>query len=104
MATATEVRGRATTATRTDTGKLVGRIVTYALMILLALIFMLPMLWMLSTSLRPKSQLFTQQIHWIPQTWSLESYQKLFNNTAVPIGRWFTNSVLVAIAATVLIL
>lgn len=104
MATATEVQGRATTAARTDTGKLVGRIVTYALMTLLALIFMLPMLWMLSTSLRPKSQLFTQQIHWIPQTWSLESYQKLFSNTAVPIGRWFTNSVLVAIAATVLIL
>jgi len=73
-------------------------------MILLALIFMLPLLWMLSTSLRPKALLFSPQIHWIPQVWSLESYQKILDNPAVPIARWFGNSVIVGIAVTILIL
>lgn len=82
--------------------KLLGRILVYALMIFLALLFMLPLLWMLSTSLKPKAQLFTLPLRWIPQTWSLESYQKLFDNA--PISRWFVNSLMVGVAVTVLTL
>lgn len=82
--------------------KLLGRIFVYALMIFLALLFMLPLLWMLSTSLKPKAQLFTLPLRWIPQTWSLESYQKLFDNA--PISRWFVNSLMVGVAVTVLTL
>jgi multiple sugar transport system permease protein len=104
MATVAHTQESASSASRADTRKLVGRIITYAIMVLLALIFMLPLLWMLTTSLRPKSQLFSAQIHWIPQTWSLESYQKILDNPAVPIARWFANSVGVGIAATLLIL
>jgi multiple sugar transport system permease protein len=87
-----------------DTGKLIGRILTYLLMVILALIFLIPLLWMLSTSLKPKAQLFQEPLRWIPLTWSLESYQKIFDNPAVPIGRWFANSLLVGTSVTVLIL
>jgi multiple sugar transport system permease protein len=104
MATAVSTPEAPSSVSRLDKGKLIGRIVTYAVMILLALIFLIPTLWMLSTSLKPKAQLFQEPLRWIPQTWSLESYQKIFDNPAVPIARWFGNSLIVGTSVTVLIL
>jgi multiple sugar transport system permease protein len=86
------------------TSKLLQRILTYFLLIFIALIFVLPLLWMLSTSLKPKREWFAQTIEWIPKTLTLENYQKIFSNTSTPIERWFINSVVVAIVTTVLIL
>ena len=77
---------------------------TYAIMISLALIFMLPLLWMLSTSLKPKRDLFKQPIEWIPSTLTLENYTKIFGNSQTPIERWFINSLVVATVTTLLIL
>lgn len=104
MATATRAQERAAAGGNESSRRLISRIVTYALMILLALIFMIPLLWMLSTSLKPKAQLFEQTIHWIPTTISLENYQSILNNPAVPIARWFLNSLIVGAAVTVLTL
>src|SRR3954468_15715925 len=100
MATATGVQERAVPKERSNVGKLIGRIVQYGLMILLALIFMIPLVWMISTSLKPKAQLFSSDLHWIPQTISLESYQKILANDAIPVGRWFINSLGVAMGVT----
>jgi multiple sugar transport system permease protein len=83
--------------------RLVERIIIYTVMVLIALIFLLPILWMFSTSLKPKSQLFEPVIHWIPTTISLENYQMLLANPSLPIVRWFLNSVLVASAVTLLV-
>jgi multiple sugar transport system permease protein len=78
--------------------------ITYVILIAVALLIILPLLWMLSTSLKPKSQWFTREIQWIPQTFTFENYQKIFSNSTLPIGRWFINSVGVAVASTVLTL
>ena len=106
MATTAEVKPRelATTNQQVNTRKLVGRITTYALLVLLALIFLVPLFWMVSTSLKPKSQLFSAQIYWIPKTLTLKNYTDLLSNTATPVGRWFVNSLGVATAVTLLIL
>jgi multiple sugar transport system permease protein len=76
----------------------------YLLMVLIATIIVLPLLWMLSTSLKPKAEWFTKSIEWIPRTLTLENYQKLFSNPATPIGNWFFNSVFIALATTALVL
>jgi len=82
----------------------VGRIAVYALLIGLALIFLVPLFWMLSTSLKPKAQLFSAQIYWIPKTITLKNYTDLLSNQSTPVGRWFLNSLGVATAVTVLTL
>jgi len=79
---------------------LLGRIATYAILIIFALIFLGPLLWMLSTSLKPKSQWFGSEIYWIPKTITTENYNRLLRNTSLPIGRWFVNSIVVATIAT----
>jgi multiple sugar transport system permease protein len=96
---------------RTDERPLVGyrlqralyRSLTYALMIFIAAIIVIPLLWMFSTSFKPKSQLFTREIHWIPKTVTLENYEKILNNPQTPIARWFLNSAIVAVAHTAVI-
>ena len=81
-----------------------GRIAIMAVLVFFALLFLLPMLWMLSTSFKPKSQWFGREIYWIPQTFTFENYTKLFSNRATPIGRWFVNSFLIGVVSTILTL
>jgi multiple sugar transport system permease protein len=86
------------------TQKLVRRLISYFILVFITLLMILPLLWMLSTSLKPKSQLFARQIEWIPRTVTLANYESLFANRNTPIARWFANSVFVATAVTALIL
>ncbi len=83
---------------------LVRLILTYAVLILVALIILMPLAWMLSTSFKPKSQWFLPDIHWIPVTFTWDNYAKILNNPRLPMSRWFTNSVFVALVSTLAIL
>src|SRR5689334_5091225 len=97
MATITQTSPRPATAQTpaAGPGKLLGRIGQYLLMTVIALIFLLPMFWMLSTSFKPKSQLFSAVIYWIPKTITTKNYETLLANPATPIARWFINSLVV---------
>jgi len=81
--------------------RLIARILTYVVMTFIALLIIVPLLWMFSTSLKPKSQLFTKEIYWIPKTVTFENYTKILNNSQTPIARWFGNSMIVAAIHTV---
>ncbi|HZG68009.1 MAG TPA: carbohydrate ABC transporter permease [Herpetosiphonaceae bacterium] len=83
---------------------LLKRTAIYAVLILWALIFLLPLFWMLSTSLKPKSQWFSRDIAWIPRTITMENYERILNNSQTPIGRWFVNSLIVGTITTALVL
>ncbi len=84
--------------------KLARYALNYAIMVFVALLFILPMLWMISTSFKRKRDLFRQPLQWIPDPISLESYQKLLNDPSLPIGRWFFNSLAIATITTLLVL
>ncbi|NJM05910.1 carbohydrate ABC transporter permease [Candidatus Gracilibacteria bacterium] len=79
-------------------------ILTYVLLVLVALLFLLPMFWMLSTSLKPETEWFTRSIRWFPQRPTLENYAQIFESAQTPIARWFFNSFAIASAVTVLTL
>ncbi|GLV59910.1 sugar ABC transporter permease [Dictyobacter sp. S3.2.2.5] len=80
------------------------RTLIYIVLIFIALLIILPLLWMLSTSLKPKAEWFLQQIYWIPKRFTWKNYTDLFNNPDTPIGRWFVNSLGIAAVSTVLTL
>ncbi len=100
-----------TTPTRVSTARqsglsyrnrlLLQRIAIYVILVLFALIFLAPLFWMLSTSLKPRSQWFAREIAWIPETITRESYTRILRNPSLPIGRWFINSAMVATIATI---
>ena len=64
-----------------------------------AVIWIAPFVWMVSTSLKPADQVMTLHIRWIPETFTLESYRKVFE---YPVIRWAFNSLFVATLATFL--
>ena len=84
--------------------KVLQMVLTYGIMIFVALLILLPLLWMLSTSLKPKAEWFKLPLRWIPESPTLTNYTNIFNNPSTPIARWFFNSVLIASITTVLVL
>lgn len=101
--TTTTVQGRSLFLTwRQKT--LFSRIIIYTVMILIAAIVVIPILWMLSTSFKPKSEWFLPDIYWIPRTFTWANYQKILDNPSLPMVRWFANSVFVSTAITTIVL
>ena len=64
-----------------------------------AVVVMMPYIWMISTSLKDKGELFAYPPTWIPQAWRFQNYVDAWN--AAPFGRYFLNSVFVAVAVTI---
>lgn len=100
MATTATVPARSSMRNR----KLLQRVVLYTLMVLVGLLVLLPLVWMLSTSFKPKAEWFTREIQWLPQTFTLENYTRIFSNPTTPIANWFLNSIIIAVITTVLTL
>ena len=67
--------------------------------ILLAALWAAPLLWALSTALRPELETVSAEFHWLPQTWTLDAFGKTLG--AGNLVRWLFNSALVALAVTV---
>ncbi|MDE0099358.1 MAG: carbohydrate ABC transporter permease [Truepera sp.] len=61
---------------------------------------LLPFLWMVSTSLKLPREIFTFPPTWIPSEFAWSNYTKAL--TAMPFGRFYLNSLAVAIAVTLL--
>ena len=76
-------------------------IVTYIVLYSLGLLFLVPYLWMLSTSLKPPQLVFSQIPHWIPDTISLQWYSAVLAESQ--IVRWTFNTFLVAGSTTVVV-
>jgi multiple sugar transport system permease protein len=78
--------------------------ILYLILAFIAVIVLIPMIWMFITSIKPKNQLFTKDIQWWPDPPTLDNYKTLINNPSTPIVSWFTNSVLISVIVTVLVL
>ncbi len=68
----------------------------HIVMITLALIFMIPIFWMLSTSLKARWEIFAWPPQWIPETLHWENYTDAF--TKYPMGRFMLNSTFLVVA------
>lgn len=82
--------------------RLFGRFALYAVLILLMLFFLLPLVWMLTTSFKPFQEVL--QSNWLPRQPTLENFSGIFNDPSIPVIRWFINSLIIASLYTLLIL
>ena len=67
--------------------------------VVLAALWMFPLLWALSTALRPEHETVSATFHWLPVTWTVDAFVKTLGAGNVP--RWLFNSALVAFLVTV---
>lgn len=73
------------------------RIVLYGTLIGLGVVFLVPMLWMVSTSLKPQGQVFAYPPVWIPDPIQLSNYLEALNRA--PLLVWLSNTIVIAVCA-----
>jgi multiple sugar transport system permease protein len=79
-----------------------GKILLYAILILIALFFVIPLLWMLSTSLKLESAVFRDR-GFIPAEPTLDNFRRLLTSGGqAPVFRWLFNSFGVSAIGTAL--
>ncbi|GIV69569.1 carbohydrate ABC transporter permease [Caldilinea sp.] len=69
----------------------------------LALIVVVPVLYMISMAFTLEANQMKFPIEWIPNPPTLSNFQKIFVDPQLPIVRWFINSLLVATVGTAII-
>ncbi|RBI59073.1 carbohydrate ABC transporter permease [halophilic archaeon] len=74
----------------------------YAVLYGVAFLFLVPYLWMFSTSIKPQGQVFTQVPHWIPADVTARWYLLLLQET--PIVQWVINTFVISTVTTVMVL
>ncbi|HEY88699.1 MAG TPA: carbohydrate ABC transporter permease [Thermoflexia bacterium] len=72
---------------------------TYLFMTALAFIFMIPLMWMLSTALKGRWEILAWPPQWIPTTPHWENFTEAFSR--YPLGRFMLNSAFLVAANTV---
>ncbi|GEM46036.1 carbohydrate ABC transporter permease [Deinococcus cellulosilyticus] len=72
----------------------------FVVLSLLALLFLAPIYWMLSTSFKPESDTISLPIQWWPKNFTLENYREILTSPDGNIGRWTLNSVFTSVAYT----
>lgn len=73
-------------------------------LLFIALVVFFPIMWMISQSLTPNSEVWDWPPQFIPQHPTLENYQTLFTRQDLAIGHWFVNSLFVSTITTILTL
>ena len=81
-----------------------GRVFFWLTLGVLTVIFVAPLLWMLTTSFKTNNDATALPLSWLPNPFTTEAYSTvLTTNSATPVLRWFLNSMIAATANAVLI-
>ncbi len=77
------------------------RILLQIALIFLAVIVGFPLYWMLVVSITPPAEVFSWPLHFWPPHPSLENYIEVFTRQDLQLPRWFLNSLVVSVGATI---
>lgn len=78
-----------------------GMILTYALLIILAILFLVPFYLIVRNALMPQTEITTFDWHWLPSTLEWDNFSTLFNDPAAPMWTGLKNSAIIAIVTLV---
>lgn len=97
--TVTQLEQGARSRRRRRTNELLGRISIYTLLLAGSVVFIIPFLWMLSTSLKPSQEVFTYPPNLIPSRIVWQNY--IDGWTILPFNTFLTNSLIVTVSNVV---
>lgn len=73
-------------------------VIKYIILLFFAFVALLPLVWMISASLKNSAEVFTIPMNWIPKTFRWENYKTIWDK--VPLLTYFKNTAVVAIVVT----
>ena len=83
---------------RPGRGFLAGTSLLYALLVVIAIIYIFPFLVQVATSFKTDAEAASDPLSLFPQNWTTAAYERLFLNSDFPV--WFKNSAIVTVFVT----
>lgn len=77
----------------------IGRTILYAVIAAGALVFALPFIWMVSTSVKPGPEVYLIPPKWIPSTFEWQNFVEPWQN--LPFGTFYQNTLIVTVTSIV---
>ena len=81
---------------------MLGDIISYVILIISAILALIPLGWVVSTSMKPVQEVFVNPPKWIPDNPTLSNYENVLLNSNIP--RAFYNSLVVGMGVAILAL
>ena len=92
------------------------KIVSWVILILLALLFLFPLYWIITGAFKPAQDIYSQKAVWWPTEWVSNNFDNLFNKRTAPLFaffgaegpvgpaafRWLLNTVFMSVVAMLL--
>lgn len=78
----------------------IGQIVFTLIMIAAALIMIIPLVWMISTSFKTQAEVFAYPVKWLPETLNWDAHRKVWFG-ALNFVKYYKNSLKIAVLGTV---
>lgn len=75
----------------------------YTGLVLLALIFISPLIFMIVTSFKTRASAVGLPPEWIPNPFTTQAYESILGSAGTPVLRWFANSMIAALANAALV-
>lgn len=91
---ASDTRALGASRRRPRTGRIAGRVIVYAVALAGAILFSMPFVWMLSTSVKPGYEVLIVPPKWIPDVWMWENYTKPWSS--LPFALFYRNTAIIA--------
>lgn len=77
------------------------KLIMTIIMAILGIVFLLPLIWMISASLKVEKEVLTYPIQWIPKTWNaIENYKEVWTGS-MPFLVLYWNSIKVTVLTTI---
>ncbi len=77
-------------------------VLNYIILLLLGLMFLVPFLWMLSTSVKPSNEIFTIPPKWFGNRLQWSNYKEAWEY--FPFARFYLNNIIVSVSSVLLVL
>ena len=87
-----------------NTGAIITRAVVYGILILGCLFTLVPFLWMISTSFKTATEIIQLPPTFVPEHFTVQSYNNIFNDPHVPLARFYMNSIIVSLSIVLMVL
>jgi multiple sugar transport system permease protein len=75
-------------------------LIRHVILLAVSLAMLYPLLWMLASSFKPQSEIFSSASLW-PSGFNFDSYRRGLNGLQVSFGRFFVNSLIVSLASVI---
>ena len=76
-------------------------VLVYAILVLASVVMAFPIFWMVITTIRPASEVYSSELALLPSRIDFSMYSKMLGDPQLPVGRFFLNSIIISIGSTI---